>query len=430
MSTLLFVHGTGVRRFAYTGMLTLLRDTMAVHAPRARVEACYWGDDFGVSIGVGARALPGAEPARTEADADADTGTEGESGAESGAEAPSVTEHWLRAASFPTGDLPDDDRDALAWGLLYEDPLSALRRPEEGAFRGRVADRTGPQVARRARALAAEPPEPLAALLAAPRVRREFAVSVVTVLDSPEGQDAVARGLGPGELPAALATAVVAHLLGGAQHRGNPVLWSTDQRDDAVRALTTALGGVPRGAVDRTLLRASWWTVRRFGLLGRVQKSRAEIMTGVHPQVGDVLKYLARGHQLRDFIKNRLAEVDGPVVLLGHSLGGIAAVDLLAEGKLSGVQHLVTVGTQAAHLYEIDALPGLDQGKPLPEHFPAWTNFYDKRDLLGFAAAPVFPRRVEDCEINTRQPFPAAHSAYFAAPEFQRRLAGILRAGA
>ncbi|CCK29528.1 hypothetical protein BN159_5149 [Streptomyces davaonensis JCM 4913] len=400
MSTLLFVHGTGVRRSAYVGMLTLLRDTMAVHAPGARVEECYWGDGFGVPEGVGAGALPGAEPAQADTE------------------------------SVPLKDLPEDDRGALAWGLLYEDPLSALRRPEEGAFRGRVADRTGPQVARRARALAVEPPESLAALLADPRVREEFAASVTAVLDSAEGQEAVTRGLGPGELPAALATAVVAHLLGGAQRRGNPVLWSAEQRDDAVRALTTALGGVPRGAVDRALLRASWWTAQRFGVLGRVQKNRAEIMTGVHPRLGDVLKYLARGHQLRGFIKDRLARVDGPVVLLGHSLGGIAAVDVLIEGEFSGVDHLVTVGSQAAHLHEIGALPCLDPGKPLPEHFPAWTNFYDRRDLLGFPAAPVFPRRVEDVEINTKEPFPAAHSAYFARPDFQRRLAGILRAGA
>ncbi|MBC2903814.1 hypothetical protein [Streptomyces cupreus] len=402
MSTLLFVHGTGVRRPACTEMLTLLRATMPGHT---RVEECYWGDCFGVPDGVGTAALPGAEPVETYAD----------------------------AQSVPTDDLDDDDRAALTWGLLYENPLTPLRRTEDSAFGGMVADRTGPQVARRLKALAAEPPEALAALLDDARVKEEFAASVTAVLDSTEGQEAVALGLRPGELPSALATAVIAHLLGVAQHRGTPVLWSTGQRDEAVRAITTALGGVPRSALDRAALRASWWTARRFGVLGRVEKNRAELMTGVHPKLGDVLKYLARGHRLRAFIRDRLAELgpaDGPVVLLGHSLGGIAAVDLLIEEEAGGVDHLVTVGTQAAHLHEIGALPSLDPGKPLPEHFPAWTNFYDKRDLLGFAAAAVFPRRVDDIEINTNEPFPAAHSAYFAHPGFQRRLAGILRDGA
>lgn len=103
-------------------MLTLLRATMPGHT---RVEECYWGDCFGVPDGASTAALPGAEPVETYAD----------------------------AQSMPTDDL-DDDRAALTWGLLYENPLTPLRHTEDSAFGGMVADRTGPQAARRLKALA------------------------------------------------------------------------------------------------------------------------------------------------------------------------------------------------------------------------------------------------------------------------------------
>ena len=51
---------------------------------------------------------------------------------------------------------------------------------------------------------------------------------------------------------------------------------------------------------------------------------------------------------------------------------------------------------------------------PLPDHLPAWLNIYDRRDLLGYIGAQLFPGRVRDVEVDNRQPFPAAHSAYWA----------------
>ncbi|MFF4834600.1 hypothetical protein [Streptomyces sp. NPDC001315] len=409
MRALLFVHGTGVRRTACDETMTLLRDTMGGLAREVPVHECYWGDAFGVPDGVGTAALPGTAPAEPEPETGADTVT--------------------------TSELDPDDNTALQWGLLYEDPLSVLRRRPDpaAAFTGIVADRSGPQVTARARNLATTLPDELDQLLAEPRVRQEFTASLTSVLESTEGHDALTHGLGPGELPGALATAIVAHLLGGTQRRGTPVLWSTAQRDEAVRLLTHALGGTARGKMDRAVLRASLWTARRFGVMRRLDKNRADLMTGAHPKLGDTLKYLARGRQLRTLLKDRITQLNqahGPVVLLAHSLGGIVAVDLLIEEELPGVHHLVTVGTQAAHLHELGALPSLEPGTPLPEHFPGWTNVYDKRDLLGFTAEPVFPDRVDDVELNSGEPFPVAHNAYFTNPDFQNLLARILLGGA
>ncbi|MCN9241923.1 hypothetical protein NGF19_14180 [Streptomyces sp. RY43-2] len=392
MADLLFVHGTGVRQPAYGDTLALLRASLP-----AQVHDCYWGDACGVPQDVGRAALPGA-------------GTPTEDPAPPSPEEP----------------FSDDDRDVVLWGTLYEDPLAPLRGgPRKGT---RLGDRSGPQVESRARALAAEPPEELRQLLGP--AEEPFRTALTAVLDSAAAQEALTHGLGPGELPGAIATAAVAQFLGEALRRGEPVLWTTGQRDQAVAIVTGRLGGQPRG-VGRTVLRASWWTAQRFGVMRAADKNRGAMMADhVHPKLGDVLKYLARGDQLRTFIRDRVAEVGrrhGPVVLLAHSLGGIAAVDLLVHEELPGVHHLVTIGSQAAHLYEIGALPSLAPGKPLPEHFPAWTNIYDRRDLLGFTAAPLFPGRVTDVELNSGQPFPAAHSAYFPNPEVHRTLSGLLQ---
>jgi pimeloyl-ACP methyl ester carboxylesterase len=142
---------------------------------------------------------------------------------------------------------------------------------------------------------------------------------------------------------------------------------------------------------------------------------------------GDIAVYLARGEAIRRRIDETVRKAPpGPVSLLGHSLGGIAAVDLLALGQGGRVEQLITVGSQAPFLYEIGALPSLRFGEPLPPSFPNWLNIYDERDLLSYLGAGVFPGRVRDVAVNSRQPFPWSHSAYWRNPEVYRLIAEAL----
>jgi hypothetical protein len=97
-------------------------------------------------------------------------------------------------------------------------------------------------------------------------------------------------------------------------------------------------------------------------------------------------------------------------------LGGIACVDLLVKECLENVALLVTVGSQAPFLYEINALHSLEFGEPLPEHFPVWLNIYDLRDFLSYVGANVFPNKVQDVLVDSKQPFPRSHSAYWENP--------------
>jgi hypothetical protein len=111
---------------------------------------------------------------------------------------------------------------------------------------------------------------------------------------------------------------------------------------------------------------------------------------------------------------------------LAHSLGGIACVDLLVKKRLEGVVKLITVGSQAPLLYELNALWSLAHGAPLPDSFPDWLNFYDKHDFLSYIGAGLFPGRTTDVLVDNGQPFPEAHSAYWSNPDVWKAIAGSL----
>jgi hypothetical protein len=99
-------------------------------------------------------------------------------------------------------------------------------------------------------------------------------------------------------------------------------------------------------------------------------------------------------------------------------LGGIACVDLLVTEYLPCVKGLITVGSQAPLLYEIGALSSLERSEALPEHFPEWLNVWDRCDFLSYLASPVFHSpKVRDHQVDSGQPFPHPHSAYWGNPD-------------
>ncbi len=85
-----------------------------------------------------------------------------------------------------------------------------------------------------------------------------------------------------------------------------------------------------------------------------IRKRRGAVSDYVYPMAGDILvyQYSERGQQIRQFIERQIKFEKEPVILLAHSLGGVACVELLAEKlrkgeKLPQVKLLVTVGSQA-----------------------------------------------------------------------------------
>jgi hypothetical protein len=125
--------------------------------------------------------------------------------------------------------------------------------------------------------------------------------------------------------------------------------------------------------------------------------------------------YQARGQKLRDFVRVTIKPLKKPTVLIAHSLGGIICVDLLLQQQLPQVVLLVTIGSQSPILYELNALVGMEYNPNanLPETFPHWLNIYDRNDFLSYVGEKIFPGKIQDVEIDSKQPFPESHGAYW-----------------
>ena len=137
--------------------------------------------------------------------------------------------------------------------------------------------------------------------------------------------------------------------------------------------------------------------------------------------IGDILLYQSRGDAVREFVRQKVTKSKPPVMLVAHSLGGIACFDLLALPNPPAVAALVTVGSQPALLYEIGALVSLKPPQPLPAGFPPWLNIYDRNDFLSYVTKRLFPT-ADDLEVNSGQAFPESHGAYFANDEVWRAI--------
>lgn len=373
--TLLFIHGTGVRTAGFAATMTLLHKKVAQHLPGWRIEGCNWGDAFGARLNLNGASIPGYD--------------------QSGNAAPAL------AAS-----------EQARWILLAADPLIELRTaPEEVALGGPP----GPALWAGVQSL--QQPAAARAVLQGLELADAWAPFHAALVQDPAWAGTVGALTlkGPAvndKIARALTAAFQAHL----RENGLPGL-THDGRDALVKTLLADLGGAGLGLKD--------WFLRQVTRV--MQPRRGKLTDATAPAVGDILRYQARGQTLRAFIGEEVKR-SGADVLLAHSLGGIAAVDWLAEAPRS-VGTLVTVGSQAAYFYEIDALASRAFGSGLPAHFPRhWFNVYDERDFLSYRGADVFRGIVTDHRADNGQPFPESHSAYWHNDDgLWRPLAAFLR---
>ncbi|MFG2133805.1 hypothetical protein ACGFNV_39430 [Streptomyces sp. NPDC048751] len=381
--SVVFVHGTGVRRQSYNATFATVQAEFRSIRPDWDVRGCLWGPAEGARFTHGGASVPGY--------------------AKSG------------------GGSKEDAADAAVaeWEVLYNDPGYELRllglrpAPKTGAIRGIPPSKRFLTTVQEYR-----PSEELLARLDRHGLRADFATALAEVAASPEVRDAATTVDQNGyEHRHTAARAVVAGTLATAQSRGADTL-AGPARDALLAALSTELSGGSRAltgkvgkAVKTSALRsATRWTVDRRGALS----------DGALAMVGDILRYQARGDGIRQLIRRTIEHTPGDrITLLAHSLGGVACVDLLAMEPLDRVDQLITVGSQAPFLYECGALTAFEHPDPLPAHFPAgWLNIHDPWDLLSYSAAEVFAKRAFDVEVsNNGQPFPYSHSAYWSNAE-------------
>ncbi len=408
MATLLFVHGTGVRDEAFDQSFAVIKSQAARHLPAFDVQGCAWGGLHGANPAKPTEAVPGYEIR------------------------PTATTSWsARRAAQRNADV--------RWGLLYDDPLYELRTHAALAEAAGGDDGLGGSDQS---ALATSPArrvlESLRGLLPSHGGVARAGHLAVELLEPAlkclaEG-GVLERAL---QAPALQAPERVRPLIGrafaaawaqAADVRGLPAL-DGELRDSLVQDAVGRLG-TPKGLKDELL--GVFGAIASRVATPILRAQRSAISDAHLAATNDILLYQTAhgGQAIRGYIAQRVRDCvrdgRGPVVLLAHSLGGIACLELLVQqpGLVAG---LVTCGSQAPFLVESDALAVLRRDQELPEPFPKWLNFYDLNDLLGYAAAGVFVGRVVDHEVASHQPFPESHSAYWTQESLWKRIVSFVQ---
>ncbi|MBD1853930.1 hypothetical protein H6F87_28870 [Cyanobacteria bacterium FACHB-502] len=391
MTTILFVHGTGGRKGAYAETFKQMEQSLQKRRPDAKLVPCLWGDPLGAKLNAGGASIPTYE--------------ESQGGQE----------------------LTLEEESVRLWENLYKDPFYEMRllglRPLKA--QRSVPGQVTPSQQLRSRAESLTANVELQSKLNDLGIGAVFkqACEVITGINSrPFGRllETTSRPLDGDYAAIARAIVSVSRILCKEQEMYPWLLVDNHLRDEAVDAIQQTL---TRNETSRGFL-LGWIKSQLTGLaLGvstnKISRKRGAVMDGTYPFAGDILIYQARGKKIREFIRSQIEneQIQPPVVLLAHSLGGIACVDLLIEHDLRDkVKYLVTVGSQAPFFYEIDALHTLSYGELLPKHFPKWLNIYDLRDFLSYIGncEGIFPGKLTDVPVDNRQPFPEAHGAYWA----------------
>jgi hypothetical protein len=132
---------------------------------------------------------------------------------------------------------------------------------------------------------------------------------------------------------------------------------------------------------------------------------------------------------IRERLRLALREAQGPIAVLGHSLGGIITYDVLSEPEFSklDVVHYVTFGTQLG-VGEIQRK--VHRPLSVPPGVKKWSNYYDFFDPSPMAQTlrdEFVPKgTIVDTEVDNLAPRNHDARGYLRTPEM-RRLAGMLR---
>lgn len=236
------------------------------------------------------------------------------------------------------------------------------------------------------------------------------------------------------DLVRATARAVVALALSAARGQigeGPDALFVIEDRRLLVEALVVLLAPLTKDV-------GSWLfgVVKDFALGQATSYGKArrhDLMTGISPGVGDILLYQRRGQAILEAIETKIVELSakGPVVVLGHSLGGIMLVDLLSRRRQTAlpVARLITVASQSPMFFKCDALESMRLGQTLDPGAPfrPWLNVFDRNDFLSFCADRAFGSLadIEDFEIRSGVAFPDSHGAYFRLPALYNKIVSV-----
>ncbi len=156
--------------------------------------------------------------------------------------------------------------------------------------------------------------------------------------------------------------------------------------------------------------------------------------------LGDIFVYLKPGdvrNKIRACIRQPIvdayaeAKATGePLILMGHSLGGVILYDMLSSpqsAELPGdlkVAAFVTVGSQPGLFEEMGLFDFKQPGSsrtPGPACAANWLNTFDPIDVFGFRTTPMFAKP-NDYAFDSVTGLLSAHTTYFKRPQFYARM--------
>lgn len=376
--TILFVHGTGERLRSQESFPAFLHARAKHFGIGWDIEPCLWGDAVG-------------------------------------------TEFIGKSLPDPPEENERERQQTREWSYYDADPLFGLRLlslPDSGNAKGSLG---GPPVWELAweKIRAYVPSDDLDALLDRGALNSTWPAAWGEILGDPVVKEAFqASGDNTADPSRALAEGVIARLVTLAEA---PVSRAT--RGKLIERLRVDWQADVRGVgtlVSKFIAaKATSW----------LRTHRSEWSNAASLKVGDILLYQTRGEHIRLFLAARAAKLKPPVVLLAHSLGGVACVDLMASPAApTDVRGLITAGSQAPLFHELGALSSIKEGADLPERFPNWLNFYDRNDFLSYVGRRMFSR-VTDVEVKSGLSFPESHSGYWSCDETWLEIGRFLQDG-
>lgn len=379
---IVFVHGTGVREPTYSKTFSIVQQELSGRSKDLRFHKCYWGGPHGSTLKAGGLSLPKFDEKKS-----------------------------------LDSDLSDEEYSLGLWELLDEDPLMELQILAISSNTSKVSLGATPGHDLGLKFRGFKPSEDLGAMLKQAGIEEFLAQAQTIIVGEKDYRDAIASAQEPlGEYRMALARALVAQssLLVRDKYGEYALSLNGKLRDEIVDQIVAELGGTEKGLISGVRKRISGIIRRRIN--NTLQSKRSGFSEKYSGTLGDILMYQARGQELRDFVRQKIEPLEGKTIVIAHSLGGIMCVDLLLEKEPPKIDLLVTVGSQAPILYELNALVGMEYNPnvKLPEKFPKWLNIYDRNDFLSYVGEKIFPEKIIDFEVDSQQSFPQSHGAYWA----------------
>lgn len=390
MTTVIFVHGIGTREPHFSKTFHHIKHSLHTIQKDLKVVPCFWGETLGSQLHAGGASIPLYDTTRG-------------------------------IMSDSEDGITEEDYHIALWEQLYRDPhyelrlLAAISEQSAVSFIPGQAS-PGMILHNRVEALSSHLPEEVftrAGILDVFDEARKITTDLQAYNEIINNFSNIPE---QGFYGLVIARAIIATTIALCNQKQQYAQISFDAilRDETIQEISKELDtDIQTRSVGSWMAKKLFKLAVTMGAMDHVQRKRGVITDAVNPFAGDILLYQGTGDAIRSFIRQCIQQTEPPVILLAHSLGGIACVDLLVMESLPEVKLLITVGSQAPLFYEINALHSLRFGKPLPSHFPAWLNIYDLRDFLSYIGAGVFHEKVQDVLVDNKQPFPQAHSAYW-----------------